>query len=479
MKQSKTILIIENDDKYLDELSRKLKSWNYETLAFRHPADSFQLIAQFPIVLVIANLKLPETDGLTYLQEIKKRLPNIPRIIIADQADKSSLLQAINTVGLDAFLEKPIKDEDLRLIINNCVEGPGLLKNLRIKNQAYEKRNTVLTRQNKEFALQNIELINFMQRQTDRYPDLIGGQAEAMQTLLKQIEAISKIDGPVLISGEHGSGKELAAKLIYRNSLRQRHSFFTVDCLHLPERVLEIELFGTASDDDNNDREKCSIELSHRGTLLLKSIDSMPKSLQKHLLVFMKTNRLPGGKNSSEVDYNVRILATTAQNLREQVKNNEFSEELFYELTLIPLSVPALRERLEDIPLLIKHFINVFNENHTQKIIDVDPSLIKFCQRQKWPGNVRELRQVINQMCYLCKSDQIRFADLPPEYRREIERQPATEPELSELITLDDYDRNYIRQVINACHGNRSKAARILGMKRTTLLFRLKKLGID
>jgi DNA-binding NtrC family response regulator len=364
----------------------------------------------------------------------------------------------------------------LRLVIREALETPVQILQLKEKLKTCEERNAALTQQNKELALQNIELIQFIQKQADRHPTLIGGQSDTTQKLMSQIDAISKIDGPVLISGEKGVGKEQAARAIYLNSLRQRQAFFSLACGHLPERALEAELFGSPG----SGNKKCLLEQAHRATLLLTDIDQLPASLQKSLLVFLKTKRLPQAGSLGDAEFNVRILATTVRNLREMVKDGLFDEDLYYELSLIPLHVPPLRDRAEDIPSLVKGFVNAFNQKYDKKINHVEMSLIAYWQRQPWPGNVRELEHLVHQMCLTATADRLRLADLPVEMRQQARQTEIAEnEELGAYITLEDQEREHIQKVLAACNGNRSKAARILGLKRTTLLFRMEKLGIS
>ncbi len=474
MSKTFTILVIENDAAALQELSNQLKAWDYNVLAFRHPTEVDQLLSRFEIHLVLANLELPDTDGLTFLQQVKKTLPGIPQILTANQPDKYSAIRAINTVGVFALLEKPLRDDDLRLAIRSALEGQSQLAQAYTKIAVLEDRNAALTQQNKELALQNIEMIQFIQKQAERVPNIVGSQSRVIQHLRAQLDAISKIEGPVLISGERGVGKEQAARAIYQNSLRQRQSFFVLDCAYVPEAALNAELF------DGKSGGKPLLESAHRGTILLKNVDALTPVCQKRLLHFIKTRQLPKTGTPFDIEYNVRFLTTTAKNLREAVQAGQFDEALFFELTLIPLNIPPLRERSEDIPELVAHFVSAFNQKYDKKILQVEAPLLAQWQRQLWPGNVRELEHLVYQMCLTTTADRLRLADLPADAspRQARVKEIAKNEDLAAFKPLAEYEREYLQHVVDACGGNRSKAARILGIKRTTLLFRLDKLGV-
>ncbi|OQY28232.1 MAG: hypothetical protein B6244_07875 [Candidatus Cloacimonetes bacterium 4572_55] len=474
MEKIPAVLIVESNPDDLTRLTQLIKSWNYRPLGFRHPSEALQLIGDFPISLAIAGLELPDLDGLTFLQKIQQIYPDTPTILIARKADIISALRAVNTVKPEAYLQKPVKDDELKFVIRSALENKMLLSQFKEKSAVLDKRNIALQGQNKELALQNIELIRFILKRRERYPGLVGGQDPVMQTVFDQLEVLSKIDGTVLVGGEMGTGKKTICKELHLNGLRQKNSFVSIDCAHLPEQTLRDDIFGTFEDK----KKKCLLESAHRGTVVIEHIDRLPRNLQETLLSFLKTGRLPRGNVLSDVKQDVRILTTTAKNLRELSDSNQFLPELYAELSLISITIPPLRDRGRDIPLLVQHFIQINNEAYEKQIAGADPSLLRYLQKQTWSGNVGELERMIHQMCLFSESTKLTSYDLPPTYRQERSPTSSEKIDLAKMVPLKDMERYYIQETLAACGGNRSQAAQILGLKRTTLLFRMGKLGI-
>lgn len=475
MQTQPTILIVDNNDASLTEMAEKLKIWGYRTLSFRFPAEVFPVLDQFPVTAAIVNVDLPEMDGLTLCRKLRQRLAYLVCILLADRTDMAIMKRAINDLQPDAFFERPLPDDELRQSLRAALENRAAHVQQQQQLKELDERATALSQQTKELALQNIELIRLIQRQSERYVDLVGGSAQSTQQLFEKLDAISKLDDTLLIVGEPGTGKELIGRALHHNSLRQRQPFLTINCAHVPTGALARELFGPVSDEA--DAKRGLLELAHRGTLLIKNIEHMPLDLQNRLTQVLQTRRLY--RDQQPIEVNVRLIATTCRNLGSMAEAGEFSTPLFQLLTALSVQVPPLRERIEDLPFLVKFFIQTYNQKYEKIIAGAEPGLITHWQHQPWPGNIRELENLIQQMCLFSSGDRLRVADLPTPFQRPLDPEQINPDDLDSFVTLDALERDYIQKVLQACGGNRSKAARILGMKRTTLLFRMEKLGIS
>lgn len=472
MAEKPVILCLTVDSELMNQLHKHLSDWGLEVLGFRHPGDAKPMLTRWQPALLLADLNLPEVDGLSFLDQARQSCPGALRVLMGNSLSERDIVRAINEVKVYAYLPQPLDIDELKIVLRMAMSDLRKQQEAEQHVATLEERVAKISQQNKELAMQQIELIRSVQKRVERYPHLIGGQAPTMQTFFQQVDAISKIDGPVLIIGEAGTGKELAARAVHQNSLRQQQPFLSLDGAAVPEPVLSAQLFGTAGQ-----LEKTQLEMAHRGTLLIKNVDQVSANIQEKLSNFLKTGRFY--KNDFPVEVNIRLIATTRQTLRPLVERGVFAADLQTQLAIIAITVPPLRQRIQDIPLLVQHFVSYYARQYHKTISEVESSLVRHLQTLDWSGNIRELENLIQRLIIFAQTGTLKYIDLPAEYRLLSAGASTPQTPTDSMASLDELERNHIQQVLAACRGNKSKAARVLGLKRTTLLFRMQKLGLN
>jgi transcriptional regulator with PAS, ATPase and Fis domain len=304
------------------------------------------------------------------------------------------------------------------------------------------------------------------------------GQSPALESLIRMARMIAIADVTILITGETGTGKEILAHAIHKESPRANQSFITLNCAALPENLVESELFGhkKGAFTGASANKQGLFMAAHNGTLFLDEINSLPLSIQGKLLRFLESGEcLPVGETKPH-RINVRVIAATNSDLNQQVKAGEFRQDLFFRLNVIPLDLPPLRQRTEDIELLSTHFFMKYADLHALPIAGFSKMTLKMLRNYTWPGNVRELRNLCEQLSILCAGKVIETQDLPENYLKNLEIKPQTEFILPEQgVQLDDLEADLIHQALSRTRGNRSKSARLLGISRDALLYRIQK----
>ena len=304
-----------------------------------------------------------------------------------------------------------------------------------------------------------------------------------MRDVFQSVERVSKTDVTVLIEGESGTGKELIAKGIHFSGSRKDKPFIALNCAAIPETLLEAELFGykKGACTGANAESKGKFEEASGGTFFLDEISAMPLAAQPRLLRVLQEQEITRLGESTPRKIDVRIIAATNENLRDRVKQNEFREDLYYRLAVVPIHLPALRERREDIPLLVEHFLKKTSERHKRNIPKIDPAAFKSLVDHDWPGNVRELENTIERMAILSDGDTLTSADIPPGVA---ERSTASSMDISfslpsESMNLEFVERDIIREALSRFGGNQSQTARYLGITRSALIYRMQKHGLE
>jgi len=294
------------------------------------------------------------------------------------------------------------------------------------------------------------------------------GESQAIKTIFNTIDKVSQTDSTVLITGESGTGKELVARAIHENSARAGKPWSVVNCGAIPSELLEAELFGvmkgafTGALQDRTGR----FQAAHTGTIFLDEIGELPIQLQVKLLRVLQTKQFEPVGSSKTIEVDVRIIAATNRDMEEAIQKKEFREDLYYRLNVIPVKIPSLRERKSDIPLLIHHFVQNFNQVTGHSVEAPSGQILEALMTYDWPGNVRELENVLSYCCMITEADTIDWRDLPEHIRnaQSSERAPA-----DRLISMEEMERNYALQVLASTNGNRVRAAEILGISRATL----------
>ncbi len=363
------ILIVDDDVNFLELLKVRLESADYEVVTHSTEEEAIKAVQEQPFVLSIVDLQLIKQDGISLMEEFHKINPELPVIILTAYGSIESAVEAMKR-GAFNYLTKPFDPRELLFQVEHAIEKQKLsheIKRLRnlIKEQ-YDFKNIV-------------------------------AKSEKMQRILEQVSRIAETDSTVFIYGESGTGKELIAKAIHLSSERKEKPFVPINCAAIPETLLESELFGYEKGAFTGALKstKGLLVQANEGTIFLDEIGDMPLSMQVKLLRFLQERQLYpiGSKNPIEVD--VRVIVATNKNLAEMVKEGQFREDLFYRIHVIPIHLPPLRERKEDIPLLVEHFLKKFNQQMKKDVKGVVPLAMQKLMLYDWPGNVRELENII------------------------------------------------------------------------------------
>ena len=434
-----TILVVDDEPGIIAMLSGLLQDEGYAVVTADSGRETLTLLKQTQVDLVMLDLLLPDLDGLEVLRRIRADDTYLPVIMMSAHGTIPTAVEATKLGAYD-FIEKPFESavERLLLVIEHALNEQKLKQ----------------------------ENINLRKELSEKYEMI--GESKPLQLLYKQIMKISPSNGRVLITGETGTGKELAARAIHRNSRRADNPFIKVNCAAIPEELIESELFGheKGSFTGATSAQVGKFEQAHRGTLFLDEIGDMSLSTQSKVLRALQENEIQrvGGKQVIEVD--VRVIAATNKNLDKEIKEGRFREDLLYRLNVIPLHIPPLRERKEDIPLLVNHFIQQFCCENGKRVKSVSPEAMEFLKQYDWPGNVRELKNIIERIIIVVEGDEI-SADEVATTIPVTEEMPTGEESLGELVA--QYEKKQILDALEKNDWNISRTARELKIDRANL----------
>jgi DNA-binding NtrC family response regulator len=402
---------------------------------------------------------MPGINGLELVRQIHEFAPDLPCIIITGYGSPESSVEALRA-GAYWYLEKPFDQGHLdvvRRLVEQAIEH-GRLKS--------ENR-----------------LLQGQLRSRYRFENIIGASA-ALRHVLETVSKVATTESTVLITGESGTGKELVARAIHFNSKRADKMFVTVNCGAIPEELLESELFGHVRGAFTNavaNREG-RFSVAHEGTIFLDEIGDMSPSLQVKLLRVLQDRTFEPVGSSKTQSVDVRVIAATNQDLEDAIAERRFREDLFYRLNVIPIVVPPLRERRDDIPLLAQHFLDIANEGRSNEPVKFSEEVIERLTGFAWPGNVRELENLVERLVTLCPGREILLSDLPRSLQASSPPPPAAPqipPQgLSFREVVDQFESDLIRQALEITHGNKNRAAQLIQMNRTTMLEKMKKKGV-
>ena len=444
---SRTILVVD-DEKYIREgLCAALSMDGYEALEAEDGAQAWDVINKTPVDLVITDLRMPKMSGMDLLKRIYTTYPTIPVIVLTGHGTIEEAVDAMQNGAVD-FLTKPVNLDHLSVLIKKC-----------LSNKDLADKNKELTRELDALKLRN------------EYTKIIG-KSQKVVKLLDTIQRIAGSKASVLITGESGVGKELVAQAIVNYSDRRDKPFVKVHCAALTPSLLESELFGhvkgafTGAIADKKGR----FEMADGGTIFLDEIGEIDANTQIKLLRVLQEHEFEkvGGEKTIKTD--VRVIAATNRNLEDEIKAGRFREDLYYRLNVVRLEVPPLRERKEDIYLLITEFLNQFNQENGKHIEGFSNEARNKIVNYDWPGNIRELRNCVESAVVMCRGKVIEASDLP------LNIQQASSDSSVEIpigSTMEDAEKAMILATIAHCNGNRTKAAEVLGIGRKTLLRKL------
>ena len=463
----KKIIIVDDDETVLGSISALLHTVSdYEVKTFVSGNDALEFISNNDADLVISDYIMPEMDGISFFIKVRDVLPEVPRIMLTGYADKENVIKAINSAGLFYYIEKPWNNDDLLVVIRNGLEKKELVTELRTALEEVEQLKNRLQEENLYLQEEIRTEHNFKE---------IVGESEILKSVLRKIELVVSTDTTVLILGETGTGKELIARAVHNFSNRKDRPLVKVNCASLPANLIESELFGHEKGAFTGavNQKVGRFELADGGTIFLDEIGDMPKELQVKLLRVLQEGEFERVGGHTTIKADVRVIAATNRDLEQAMKHSDFREDLFYRLNVYPVNCPPLRERKEDIGLLVRHFINKFEVKMGKKIESIPPQVIINLEDYHWPGNVRELENIIERAMIVSTGTELELS----------EWLPKTDISLSspEFTTLDEYEKKYILEVLNLTDwrvSGEQGAAKILGMNPTTLEARMKKLDI-
>ena len=450
---SASILVVDDDPNSLFGICQILKDEGYQVVPAGNGKDALEKLKANNINMVITDERMPDLTGMEVLSEIKKMDPGIPVIMITAYGSVSMAVDALKK-GAFYFFEKPI--------FNNLEQFFAIIRQA-LKTQEMER-----------------ELDHLRKEVSEKYsfPNIIGNHPR-MQEIFELVGKVARTDQTILIQGESGTGKDLIAKTIHYNSQRKDKPLVTVHCGALTDTLLTSELFGhtkgafTGAIKDKIGR----FQMADEGTLVLDEIGEVPLHLQKTLLRVIEYKEFERVGDSRPMKVDVRILSSTNRNLKEEVAKGNFREDLYYRLSIVPITVPPLRERVSDIPLLVNHFLRQFQGE--KKPIRIEPEVVEHLKSRHWSGNIRELANVIQQMMVLCGKDTITMNDLPP-LLLSAEEEPSGEKRGKVSLTrmISDLERRWIVSKLKESDWNQEKTAKLLGITRKMLMSRMRKYNI-
>jgi len=449
-----TILIVDDEKNYRVVLSAFLSVEGYEMLTADSAQEALEAVESVDLDLVLTDMKMPVMDGIELLKQIKGKNPHLPVVMMTAYGTVERAVEAMQ-LGAFNFIQKPFQNEALKQMVHNAISTYVVLK----ENQR---------------LLQDLE---------GRYRfDNIIGKSKPMREIFDMVQRVAHTKATVLITGESGSGKELIAKAIHYNSPRRNRPFVAVSCAALTETLLESELFGheRGAFTGATAMKKGRFELADGGTLFLDEIGEIPATVQVKLLRVLEEMTFERVGGTKTIDFDIRLVAATNKDLKKEVEDNRFREDLYFRLNVVNIILPPLRERSEDIPLLATHFLNKYAREADREEVTISPEAMRFLCNHRWPGNVRQFENAIERAVLLSRDDEITLTDLPKELLGFADLEmPIDWQKLSNLPeTLDAIEKKLIQKALALSDNVQARAANLLNIPRANLQYRLKKHGL-
>ncbi len=439
------VLIVDDEGSIRESLSEIFKDEGYYVLTSSSGEEAIETVKEQSPDLIFLDIWLSGIDGIQTLEEIKGLKPDLPIIMISGHGNIELAVKATR-IGAYDFLEKPLSLERVLLAAKRALEKQALETEYKALKQDLTKRFRLI------------------------------GSSQKMTVLKEQIDMAAQSNSRVLIMGESGSGKELVARFLHENSKRVGKPFIEVNCAAIPQELIESELFGHEKGSFTGafERKKGKFELADEGTLFLDEVGDMSLSAQSKVLRVIETQEFQRVGGSRNIKVDVRIIVATNKNLREEMKKGNFREDLLYRLDVIPIIVPPLRERKDDIPSLVEYFLEYFSSEYGQKLKKITPEAIKMLETHDWPGNIRELRNVIERLVIMTPPDTINARNL-------VVAEPTKEDYFA-FTTLrearDAFEKTFITKKLEENNWNISKTAEILQIERSNLHKKIKAYNI-
>ena len=452
-----TVLIVEDEKKMARLLELNLSEEGYSVHAAPDAETGLRLLRQEKVDLVVTDLKLPGMDGLEFLQAVKRANAAIPVIVMTAYGTVETAVEAMKA-GASDYILKPFSLEEMKLIVGKELDVHRLREENRSLREALGQRY--------------------------QFRNLIAHSGR-MQDVLATVERVAPTNSTVFLGGESGVGKDLIARALHEHSRRAAGPFVKINCTAIPENLLESELFGyeKGAFTGATTSKPGKFELADKGTIFLDEIGDVPLAIQVKLLRVLQEREFErlGGTRTLKVD--VRVVAATNQDLRAALEEGTFREDLYYRLNVVPINIPPLRERKEDIPYLADHFVARFARESGKPLTGITPGAMRRLMDFHWPGNVRELENVIERAVALSTGTVIDVADVqldlsPSAPAGDTAAAWSAPPFPPPGMSLEQFEDEIIKEALRRAHGNKSQAARLLGLSRNALRYRLSKLGV-
>ena len=452
--RNKKILVVDDDESLRRVIEYNISEEGYDVLACDSGKKAMEIFKEKEIDLVITDLQMPEMGGIELIKQIRAIAPSAMVIVITAFGTVDTAVESMK-LGAFEYITKPFNREELKIIVKKALEvGDLMIENRYLKEMVREKFN---------------------------FENMIGSSTK-MEEIYTSASQVAKSDATVLILGESGTGKELLAKGIHMNSQRKEKPFVAINCGALPENLIESELFGHTKGSFTGALadKKGKFELADGGTLFLDEVAEIKPHLQVTLLRVLQEGIVDKVGGTEPLNVDVRIIAATNREIEEDVTNGRFREDLYYRLCVVPLKLPPLRERKDDIPLLTDYFLSKYAAKTGMEKHKIDSKTMKTLIDYQWPGNVRELENLIERMIVMNRTGVISEDELPDRIRSRPEMIGKVIMELPEEgINLENLEKELILKAYDKCEQNQSKTARFLGITRNTLLYRMDKFAID
>jgi two-component system NtrC family response regulator len=447
------ILVVDDEENLRRVTQLRLEQVGFEVQTAADAPSALAMLQQFRPELLMTDLRMPGMSGLELLKVVKAEAPEVIVIVFTAFGTIESAVEAMKQGAYD-FLIKPVDAETLKLVVGRALEHHSL------KREVADLRLAI----DRKYGFESIT-----------------GHSKALLTVLDSAVRAARSEATVLIHGETGTGKELLARAIHFNSPRKDKPFAVINCGAIPKDLLESELFGhtkgsfTGAITDKKGR----LEIADGGTVFLDEIGEMPIELQVKLLRALQQREVEKIGAPEPIKVDLRVIAATHRNLEAMVEDGDFREDLYYRLAVIPLRLPPLRERSEDIPELAMQFFQRCKARAGHPNLVLPPALLPYLQAYRWPGNVRELENVIERLVVMCPDEAITLDQLPENLRREKPALDALQLELpADGISLEAVERELIERALRRFDGNQTRAARYLDISRKTLIYRMEKFGL-
>jgi two-component system response regulator HydG len=452
MDQQIRVLVVDDDEPHAEAVAESLERVGYECVVATSGAEGLRLIEEQTFDIIISDLIMEGVGGLEILAKAKRELPDAEVVILTGHGTIKTAVTAMQA-GATTYLTKPLDIGELRTVVDKASQSQRLARsNIELQKQLNEK-----------FGFEGVI-----------------GNSPAMHTVVARLRQIAPTSASVLITGESGTGKELVAKALHNNSPRRYKPFVTLNCAALSDNILESELFGHVKGAFTGaDRERKGwFEHANGGTLFLDEVGDIPLGTQVKLLRALESGEIVRVGTNEPIKVNVRLISATNRDLTEAIASGSFRQDLYHRLKVVTIKLPPLRERREDIDLLVDHFLKEFTTAHEKKIVSITPAARRILRQYSWPGNVRELKNTIESMVVIDFDGVLDVDDLTEDLQAvSSSSPPASKPAGADLLvgkSIEEIEKHYITETLKLTSGNREEASRMLGIGERTLYRKLK-----